>query len=306
MRWLVLTLAWVVLGVAIWAALPFGDGAELDAPALPESTAYDGNVHLTIRSIDLGTQELTVTAHLGLTGADRAQQDGATASLAVRSGPAADGAGGGTVRDVADIPLDATNVEVPSFRVPLARGSANDYPHDHYSAQLLFQLTVPDGGPGDGRRLVLYVSTISLDDSLRDWTLPVPDGPTRSFYDQDGAGPRTADDIRPGVDPVRFDLVRGPRLHAYVYSVLAMPLLLVAALLVFRRRTGGSALEVAAALLAVVTLRQVLVPGDISGFTVLDKLLGIEVAIIAVASIHAQAAARRRAERRAEQPGHAR
>lgn len=41
-----------------------------------------------------------------------------------------------------------------------------------------------------------------------------------------------------------------------------------------------SPLEFAAALIAVITLRQVLVPPDVAGFTILDKILGIQAATI--------------------------
>ena len=68
-----------------------------------------------------------------------------------------------------------------------------------------------------------------------------------------------------------------------------LPLLLVLAFSATRHQAAGSEqtspLEFAAALLAVITLRQVLVPPDIAGFTTLDKLLGIEVAFITAATI---------------------
>ena len=86
--------------------------------------------------------------------------------------------------------------------MPLTRGSANDCPHDRYSAQLNVEITVPDGVElpplpgdgsrlGDGRLLTLYVASISLDSGLRDWTLPESEGPTGSYYDQYVGGPRS-------------------------------------------------------------------------------------------------------------------
>ncbi|MBB6347968.1 hypothetical protein ACWGH8_26050 [Nonomuraea muscovyensis] len=75
-----------------------------------------------------------------------------------------------------------------------------------------------------------------------------------------------------------------------MYAILATPVLLVFALALRRlRNKNTSPLELAAALLAVIPLRQVLVPSDISGFTLLDKLLGIEVAFITAVRLFAYA-----------------
>lgn len=305
MRWPLMAMALLVLAVAGWAALPIFDGAELDGPDLPDSMPYDGVVYLKIRDIDLAAQQLTVTASLSMTGLDIGRT-GTNAALSVQVGATTSTSHDGVRVDriAQEFPLDAayTGTELPSFQVPLTVGSANDYPHDRYAAQLHLEVTVPDtlelpplkdgsARPGNGRTLVLYVAGISLDNSLRDWTLPESTGPTGSYYDQYAIPPRSVDEIQLDGHAVRFELARGTRLQAYVYSVLAIPLLLVAALVWWRR--NGSALEVAAALLAVVTLRQVLVPGDIAGFTLLDKLLGIEIAIIAVAAIWVQSPARR-------------
>jgi hypothetical protein len=147
-----------------------------------------------------------------------------------------------------------------------------------------------------GRTLTLFVFTVGLDDNLGDWTLP-PLGDNSHSYHVDTGG--KVEGARPGSDVVhrlrldeaiQVDLARRPNTLAFVYAILATPVLLVFALALRRlRNRNTSPLELAAALLAVIPLRQVLVPSDISGFTLLDKLLGIEVAFITAVRLFAYA-----------------
>ncbi|GAA4912902.1 hypothetical protein HD597_012359 [Nonomuraea thailandensis] len=78
--------------------------------------------------------------------------------------------------------------------------------------------------------------------------------------------------------------MRSPKTLAFAYGIMPLPLLLVLGYLVARHRACGSwtdsrtsPLELAAALLAVITLRQASIPSDVAGFTTVDKLLGIQV-----------------------------
>lgn len=131
---------------------------------------------------------------------------------------------------------------------------------------------------GDGTaRLVSYLSfgiALSQGDRLVDWTVR----PGYAISRTDKYFPQIAD---------LGGSVRRPLDYTFsVYSVAAAPLLLgLAAAVESRRRfretsRAAPSLELAASLLALLTLRQVLVPTDIPGITWLDRLLAIEVVAI--------------------------
>ena len=92
-----------------------------------------------------------------------------------------------------------------------------------------------------------------------------------------------------GVVTVQFG--RPPGTKFLVWLVALAPLLLLAAgLATVRRRRAALNLATAAALLAILPLRQVLVPPDVGGFTRIDALLAAElvtfIAVAALAHLH--------------------
>ena len=89
----------------------------------------------------------------------------------------------------------------------------------------------------------------------------------------------------PYPESVKAVFSRGWDFSAFVYAVSLMPAVIGLGFMV--RRHGkpnpgntAAALELAAALLALIALRQVFVPANISGLTRLDLLLGVQLALL--------------------------
>jgi hypothetical protein len=89
-----------------------------------------------------------------------------------------------------------------------------------------------------------------------------------------------------------FTVHRPPWVITYTYWVAAMPFLLLVALLCFKRFVQRSPLEpsdaafgLAAAMVAILPLHQVLVPSTIPGLTRLDLLFGLGICCLVAASI---------------------
>ncbi len=96
----------------------------------------------------------------------------------------------------------------------------------------------------------------------------------------------------PGRHQLFFTVHRPPWAITYTYWVAAMPFLLLVALLWFKRFAQRRALEpsdaafgLAAAMVAILPLHQVLVPGTIPGLTRLDLLFGLGICCLVAASI---------------------
>jgi hypothetical protein len=96
----------------------------------------------------------------------------------------------------------------------------------------------------------------------------------------------------PGTHQLFFTVHRPPWIITYTYWVAAMPFLLLVALLCFKRFGQRTALEpadaafgLAAAMVAILPLRQVLVPSTIPGLTRLDLLFGLGICTLVAASI---------------------
>ncbi|MEO3811096.1 DUF4436 family protein [Sphaerisporangium sp. B11E5] len=282
MRWALNVVILGVVVVAVWSAFPVKD-AGLIGMSCRELAICDAQIHLIIREVDLRSKQMTVGGRIYLAWGVADVDDGAVATMIVQG------------RD--DLRTSANSVEMklpiprevqerdgelglPTFKVPLM-GTMNNYPNDRYTALFQVNLSISRGitlHPHENRseegRLVHAISSVRLDGNLGDWSLPSVGTANKGSF--------TGGTLR----HLQVDLARSPKTLTFIYSVLLTPMLLVVALLMWRRRSDNtSPLELAAALLAVVTLRQVLVPQDISGFTLLDKVLGIEVAIIAAATI---------------------
>lgn len=96
----------------------------------------------------------------------------------------------------------------------------------------------------------------------------------------------------PGEHQLFFTLHRPPWVITYTYWVAAMPFLLLIALLWFKRIAQRESLEpsdaafgLAAAMVAILPLHQVLVPSTIPGLTRLDLLFGLGICFLVAASI---------------------
>jgi hypothetical protein len=94
--------------------------------------------------------------------------------------------------------------------------------------------------------------------------------------------------------PLDITVRRPGRLIWYSYELALIPLALIAVLgyqLYRRWRRGNPAptheitFEVAAILLALLPLRQVLVPSDVVGLTIIDTILGLEIALLIVIAV---------------------
>lgn len=285
MRWLLVVLTVAVLCTTIWAAWPPSQGDSIGSPGGADENRYDGRAHAVVKNVDLRTRTVSVVVEVALHGAWQSvlAQLGDKEAVARVSSP------GQRAMVPAEVPLE-TRMSIP-MEIPLS-GESVDYPHDRYGTAIRLWITVPDGitmptlpeHARSNRELRLRYTFIELDKNLRDWTL----------YQQDAAEntlPRNRLE-EAWTNLVHFVIKRTPQTLAFVYGVLILPLLLVLGYLAARHRAGRSwsdtrtsPLELAAALLAVVTLRQVLIPADVAGFTLLDKLLGIEVAAITTLTI---------------------
>jgi hypothetical protein len=122
---------------------------------------------------------------------------------------------------------------------------------------------------------------------INDWSLSRAEGPTKVFISAIHGARGVVD--KSNNEPEVLATLAFERSHsyrAYIYAICSLPML-IALGFTYRRLANPeneadvtSPLELASALLASLTLRQVLVPADIEGLTVVDKLLGIELTLI--------------------------
>lgn len=158
----------------------------------------------------------------------------------------------------------AVGVAIPAGVDPV------DFPNDAYTLDLALYVTLPPGFTGSG-----YTSSLvglAAGDQLGQWHLDT----NRLVGDSEPRGRR-----------ITAEFSRGWAYWAFVYGVSLMPAVIGLGFAVRTRRRGrvsvddsASALELAAALIALIALRQVFVPVDISGLTRLDVLLGVQLLVL--------------------------
>ncbi len=158
-------------------------------------------------------------------------------------------------------------------------GQPRAFPQDWY--ELDDQVGVITGHSQDGSTLPSSIVMMSRDEDLRVGVQTDP--PTSSF---------TGYPNQPAEHQFFFTVNRPTWIIAYTYFVAAMPFLLLITLLSFKRLAQQKALEpadaafgLAAALVAILPLRQVLVPSTIPGLTRLDLLFGLGICFLVTASI---------------------
>jgi Domain of unknown function (DUF4436) len=263
---------------------------------------YDAHVELSINQVETSPRRLQASGALEFDSTMRKvvtsmQESDVELQLYVTGGFLYD-------RTVAQRPvqvplksMSATlRVDLPSFDMPLY-GYPTSYPYDTYLSQFRIHVLVPegvelsagrDGGP-ESRDLAVVVKQVELEGPLSDWSM-IQD------WDASSSGVSTfndASDLVPNLDSdVEIAIERSPSTLAFIYAILALPILITLGYILAmynRSRTEPAAtmgsIELAAALLAIITLRQVLVPSEISGITTLDNILGIEIAIISAISV---------------------
>lgn len=92
-------------------------------------------------------------------------------------------------------------------------------------------------------------------------------------------------------DPLIFTVRRPFLMQAYTYCIAALPFLLLISLLLYARvskkraEASDVALGVAATMVAILPLRQVLVPSSLPGLTRLDILFGLGISVLVALSI---------------------
>jgi len=181
-----------------------------------------------------------------------------------------------------DIETASTNdltavVDLPSDAYP------QSFPNDSYQFDTYVHVFLPSGisavvASGSVPRPIDYrvAAGFAPDHALVDWHLTTP-ALAVTQPDPDYGYLVT---LVPGYmrRPIPYDF--------FVYGVALTPLLLGLSFAVHQmnwRRHGISnttaGIEIAAALLALLALRQVLVPGNINGITLLDKILGLEMVV---------------------------
>ncbi|GHG41508.1 MULTISPECIES: hypothetical protein [Amycolatopsis] len=167
-------------------------------------------------------------------------------------------------------------VEV-GFSVPAIVDPA-DFPNETYSLDLGMFVFLPEGISAvkqwRGVAPVPFVFGVAAADQLGHWTIDtdrvVSQG--KSKY---------------GLPLIAVKFARGWPYWAFVYAISLMPGVIGLSFAVRTRRRRGStgedtsaAMELAAALLALIALRQVFVPTDVSGLTRLDILLGGQLLVV--------------------------
>lgn len=156
-------------------------GDELGGPNSQIDTQFssDGTVFLGVRDIDLRARQATVSADLKLRLPDVDEE--ALGTMRVWSGATGVARSGISTQTVSSQirlrDMYATFAPLPDFKVPLT-GSMTAYPHDRYSARFQIEITdsddvepppLPDGTKRMSQRtLMLFISTIKLDDNLSD------------------------------------------------------------------------------------------------------------------------------------------
>lgn len=158
-------------------------------------------------------------------------------------------------------------------------GQPRAFPQDWY--ELDDQVGVIAGRSQNGTAVASSIVMMSRDEDLRVGVQK--DQPTSSF---------TGYPNQPVEHQFFFTVNRPPWVITYTYFVASMPFLLLITLLWFKRFAQRKALEpsdaafgLAAAMVAILPLRQVLVPNTIPGLTRLDLLFGLGICFLVMASI---------------------
>jgi hypothetical protein len=167
---------------------------------------------------------------------------------------------------------DSTVSRQVSVSLP-ARVDPAQFPNDTYSLDLRFYARLPRGLTVEARdpgTALPVVAGIARDDRLGQWKL---DTDTTVAGSPDSAPLYNAH--------IRAELGRGWSYWAFVYAISLMPAVIGLSFFIRTRRRPGAtdtsaAMELAAALLALIALRQVFVPTDIVALTRLDFLLGVQ------------------------------
>jgi hypothetical protein len=158
------------------------------------------------------------------------------------------------------------NVAVPADVDP------EDFPNDTYAFDLAVYVSYPSEVVGDRDHPVIV--GMAADDRLGQWNLDTE----RVASDGDSSN----------LHRVTAVFSRGWDYSAFVYVVSLMPAVIGLGFMIRRQRKPNpgdtaAALELAAALLALIALRQVFVPANIAGLTRLDVLLGVQLALLCAA-----------------------
>lgn len=176
--------------------------------------------------------------------------------------------------------LDSAFGRTETFTIDLpTEASPHSFPNDAYFAQHSVSVTMPtnldyvhNGVRSYGFPVIVGVATA---DQLGQWKLSLDD-------EQRIAVPTFEDGLYDTRATVAVN--RPASYYLFVYSISLTPLLLAGTfVLVDRtRRADHNPLELGAALIALLALRQVFVPSEIQGVTILDRLLGLQILLIVV------------------------
>jgi hypothetical protein len=168
-------------------------------------------------------------------------------------------------------------VDLGTIIIPLI-GNASSYPLDSYSAAGLWVVSVPSN-----------MEVITSDSGQVGWTAPIDVAATPNAGDIDWSWGyiNTLGDV--------IEANRIPSIKYFVLLIAGLPLLLFTGLLALVRpiinnpdRHGFPAellVGVGAFLLAILPIRAILVPADISQVTVTDYILGTEMALMVASSV---------------------
>jgi Domain of unknown function (DUF4436) len=154
----------------------------------------------------------------------------------------------------------------------LVLGQPRAFPQDWYETS--GTVSVVAGRSQNGHRLPAALLLTSQDEDLS----------LRAHIDNPAAYP-------PGSDPFTFTIRRPVMMQAYTYCIAVLPFLLLISLLLYARvskkqaQASDVALGVAATVVAILPLRQVLVPSSLPGLTRLDILFGLGISLLVALSI---------------------
>jgi len=188
-------------------------------------------------------------------------------------------------KDIAQSSIQRATLALP------VEGSPQSFPNDSYNIAVSATIATPRGILLRIRYNAKSVTTFRMpvafavanDDRIVDWRISAESVISTAAYSPNFIHATVRSTMR---RPLGFLL--------FTYSIALAPALLGIAFLVRIRNSSGqwrsetSSLELGAALIALLTLRQVLVPTDIPGITRLDKFLGLEiVALVTITAIMA-------------------
>ncbi len=154
----------------------------------------------------------------------------------------------------------------------LVLGQPRSFPQDWYDASE--SVSVVAGRSQNGHALPSALILTSQDEDLS----------LRVHLDDPAA-------YTPGSDPFIFTIRRPTLMQAYTYCIAALPFVLLILLLLYARvskkraEASDVALGVAATMVAILPLRQVLVPSSLPGLTRLDILFGLGISVLVALSI---------------------